>query len=215
MPAIASASPKQLETQARPKKPSIGNITVDDLFHDYLYGQRVIFGAGDFILGRGLLEAVEAELKIAGTAQEDMPRDTIMHRYMKGELTEGIIPWEIGTIPNEMREAAILGFFTVLEILRMKADGSTPSFEATEKKFVRGKRNRLAEGMLGPFVFARVHCEPVVMCWACKTVHALDLVMALGDKPSCPECGAKSTGPTEKVSEGKDAKSPATKSRRD
>lgn len=209
MPATASASPKQA------RKPSIGEMTVDDLYQNYLFGQRAIFGAGDFILGRGLLDIIEEELKIAGTAHEDAPRETIMHRYMKGELTEGIIPWEIGTVPNEMREEAILGFFTVLEILRMKADGSTPSFEITEKKFVRGKRNRLAEGMLGPFVFTRVRSEPVVMCWACKTVHAQDLIMALGDKPSCPECGAKSTGPTEKVSEGKDAKAQATKSRRD
>ncbi len=212
MPATVSTSPKQAP---KPNvKPSVGDMSVDDLYQNYLFGQRAIFGAGDFILGRGLLDFVEAELKVAGTAHEDAPRDTIMHRYMKGELTEGIIPWEIGTVPNEMREEAIFGFFTVLEILRMKADGSTPSFEATEKKFVRGKRNRLAEGMLGPFVFTRVRSEPVVSCWACKTVHALDFVMALGDKPSCPECGAKSTGPTEKVSEGKDAKAPAAKSSR-
>lgn len=217
MPATASASPKQAPSEIKKPsgKPSIGDMSVDELYQNYLYGQRAMFGAGDFILGRGLLDFVEAELKIVGDVHDGAPRATIMHRYMKGELTDGIIPWEIGTIANEMREACILGFFTVLEVLRMKADGSAPSFEVTEKTFVRGKRNRLAEGMLGPFVFTRVRSEPVVMCWACKAVHGLDIVMALGEKPSCPECGAKSTGPTEKVSEGKDAQAPATKPRRD
>lgn len=204
MPAAVSASPKQ-------GKPSIGDITVDVLYHNFLFGQRAVFGVGDFALTHGLLDFIEQELDQAAAALEEAPRDTLFHRYIKGELTDGIMPWEVGTVPNEMRQESLLAFWTVLELLRMRADGATPSFEKTEAKFVKGKRNRLSEGQYGPFVFTKVSCDPVVMCWQCKTVHGYDLVMALGNKPACPECGAKQTGPIEAISEGDNAGAETTK----
>jgi hypothetical protein len=141
-------------------------------------------GINDRQLARGVCEYVEDVIQEAVADHEEIT-PTLMHRYLTGELTEGMPPLE--RLPHaEEKFLALEWFFTTLELLRLKADGGKP---ALPRMRVVGKRERLQHGEYGPFVITQVAGEPAVLCWACRTEQPYDLVMALPDL-MCPDCGA-------------------------
>jgi hypothetical protein len=159
----------------------------DEIYRYYLLGQRMALGINDRQVARGICEHVEDVIQEA-VADHEQITPTLMHRYLTGELTEGMPPLE--RLPHaEEKFRALEWLFTTLELLRMKADGGKPALPRT---CVVGKRERLQRGEYGPFVITQVAGEPAVLCWACRTEQPYDLVMALPDL-MCPDCGAIST----------------------
>ena len=170
------------------------SLKADDIVHYYLLGQRQVLGITDQQLERGILDQAEEAIFEAVEVHEEI-EPTLLHRYLSGELTEGMPPLERFAQREELF-LSLEWFFTVLELLRMAADGPKATIPRTR---VVGKRQRLQHGEYGPFVITQVAGEPKVLCWACRTEQPYDLIMALKEL-MCPDCGA--LAPREVSAEG-------------
>ncbi len=164
------------------------------LFKDFLFGQRAVLGIVDQQLVRGIFSFLEMAIVDFCEAHERVA-PTTFHRFLMGEFTNGTPPIE-RTAQNLPRLRSIECFATVLELLRMRADGPIPLPKP------KSKADDLFRGRLGPYVLLRVDDEKRAMCWHCRVEQPYDLLMAT-DKPlPCSNCGATDTDGTDATIDG-------------
>lgn len=153
-----------------------------NLFHSFLEGQRAVFGIVDQQLTRGIFDFMDMAVRDFIAAGETIDA-TIIHRYLAGEFTNGVVPLERQSW-NFRRLQAVEAFATVLELLRLRVDGPIPLPKPESKE------ERLFRGRFGPYVLCRVKNEKRALCWRCRTEAPYDLVMLQKKPEPCPKCGA-------------------------